>query len=94
MTDAAEADFAIIRFDTPFETLHPQWEVGSLPHEGSLAFPADDAALTALDSLPEDLPAIVAVNPDRPAIVAPLQDRGTAADGSDPLYPLHYPKEC
>ena len=49
--DPAEADYAIVRLQAPFEQLHPQYFFGAMQHEGSLAFPDDHPGLRALASL-------------------------------------------
>ena len=75
--DPAAADFALIRVDAPFETLHPQYIFGSLHHEGSLAFPSDHPALAVMEGLPAGLPLVVDAYLDRPAILTPLRDRAS-----------------
>jgi len=72
--DPAQAEMAIVRTASPHEILHPQYMFGSMHQEGSLAFPADNPAMTYLDSLPLDLPVAVDVQLDRPAILTPLKD--------------------
>ncbi|WP_341674805.1 glycoside hydrolase family 3 N-terminal domain-containing protein [Niveibacterium sp. SC-1] len=73
-----EADVAILRVSTPYETLHPNYMFGSFQHEGSLAFvdgSADYEAIKAAASVPKS---IVTVYMDRPAILTNVQDKASA----------------
>ncbi len=73
--NARDADVAIMRAKSPFETLHPNYTFGSVHQEGSLAFPADSPANKFMQSLPPDLPLIAEVQLDRPAILTPFKPR-------------------
>ena len=73
--NASEAEFAIVRTQSPFELLHPGYMFGSLHQEGSLAFPDDHPALAFLSGLPDELPVVADVQLDRPAILTPIRSR-------------------
>lgn len=73
--EPADADFAILRTQSPFELLHPGYMFGSMHQEGSLAFPDEHPALAFLSALPDDLPVVADVQLDRPAILTPIRDR-------------------
>ncbi|GGP22391.1 glycoside hydrolase family 3 protein [Silvimonas iriomotensis] len=73
-----DADVAILRVSTPYETLHPNYIFGSMQHEGSLAFvdgAADYEAIKAAAAAPKT---IVSVYMDRPAILTNVQDKTSA----------------
>jgi beta-glucosidase len=73
-----DADVAILRVSTPYETLHPNYMFGSMQHEGSLAFvdgAADYEAIKAAAAAPKS---IVSVYMDRPAILTNVQDKTSA----------------
>lgn len=73
-----DAEVAIIRTATPFETLHPYHFFGRMQHEGRLAFRAGDKAFDTLSALPAQLPVVFAVDMDRPAILTAVQQRAEA----------------
>ncbi|MEL1250945.1 glycoside hydrolase family 3 protein [Aurantiacibacter gilvus] len=77
VSNAAEADVAVVRTRSPSEMLHPQYIFGSMHQEGSLAFPSDHPALQFMNGLPADLPVIADVQLDRPAILVPFKDRAS-----------------
>ena len=76
--DIANADFAIVRADTPSEMLHPNHFFGSRYKEGRLNFEPGDPAYEALAQANEaGVPAMLAIFLDRPAVlteVLPLTD--------------------
>lgn len=74
----AEADVALVRASTPFETLHPWYFFGARQHEGRLDFRAGDKAFDMIAALPPKLPVVLAVDMDRPAILTALQARSAA----------------
>jgi len=74
----AEADVAIVRVATPFETLHPHHFFGALQHEGRLDFRDGDAAYEAIKQASAAVPTIVAVDLDRPAILTNVRTRAKA----------------
>lgn len=70
----AEADLALIRSATPWETLHPDYVFGAMQHEGSLAYPdthPDYQALLAAAGA--GVPVVFAVTMDRPAILGAVR---------------------
>ncbi len=76
--DVADADFAIVRADTPSEMLHPNHFFGSRYKEGRLNFEPGDPAYDALaQAEAAQVPAMLAIFLDRPAVlseVLPLTD--------------------
>ncbi|MEW2290901.1 glycoside hydrolase family 3 N-terminal domain-containing protein [Streptomyces sp. NPDC047841] len=72
--DPAEADFAILRLNTPFEPRPGVFE--SFFHAGRLDFPEDDLKkiLTLLDTVPT----IVVIHLERPAVIPEIADRSAA----------------
>jgi beta-glucosidase len=78
VTDAAQADVALLRLQAPFERLHPHHFFGAMQNEGRLDFRAGDAGFDALLALPPDLPAALAIDMDRPAILTNLRERADA----------------
>lgn len=73
-----DADVAIVRGSTPFETLHPWHFFGARQHEGRLDFRVGDKSFDAIAALPAGLPVVLAVDMDRPAILTALQGRTAA----------------
>ncbi|PZR33282.1 glycoside hydrolase family 3 protein [Caulobacter segnis] len=79
--DLAQADLAIIRTATPFQTLHPNFTFGSFQHEGDLSFKDGAADYEAIKAASAKIPTIVAVYLDRPAILANVRDKAAALIG-------------
>jgi beta-glucosidase len=78
-----EADVALLRVSTPYETLHPNYIFGSMQHEGSLAFADGNADYEAIKNAAQYAPkTIVTVYLDRPAILTNVQDKATAILGN------------
>jgi beta-glucosidase len=78
-----EADVALLRVSTPYETLHPNYIFGSMQHEGSLAFADGNADYEAIKTAAANAPkTIVTVYLDRPAILTNVQDKATAILGN------------
>lgn len=77
-TDAAQADVAIVRLESPFETLHPGYVFGAMQHEGNLAFRDGTKAYDEAVRLSAQLPTVVTVYLDRPAILTPLKGKARA----------------
>jgi beta-glucosidase len=79
VTDVAEADFAILRLDAPYEPRQGDF-LESLFHAGSLALPeAEEARLL---SIMAQVPTIMAIFLDRPAVIPRIaaQSAGLLAD--------------
>lgn len=72
VTRLEDADVALVRTATPFETLHPYHFFGSRQHEGRLDFRRDDADMRFVTDAAKHVPTIVAVEMDRPAILTAL----------------------
>ncbi|WP_087910589.1 glycoside hydrolase family 3 protein [Croceicoccus marinus] len=75
VSDPAEAELAVMRTVSPFETLHPNYMFGSMQQEGSLAFAPGSEPVKFVDGLPAGLPLVVEVQLDRPAILTPFRQR-------------------
>ena len=74
-----EADVALLRVSTPYETLHPGYVFGAMQHEGSLAFVDGNADYEAIKAAAASAPrTVVTVYMDRPAILTNVQDKATA----------------
>jgi beta-glucosidase len=73
-----DADVAILRVNTPYETLHPNYVFGAMQHEGSLAFVDGSADYEAIKQAAAAPKSIVSVYMDRPAILTNVQDKATA----------------
>ncbi|MDC0713793.1 hypothetical protein POL68_35330 [Stigmatella sp. ncwal1] len=70
-----EADVAIVRTVTPFETLHPGYVFGLMQHEGNLALEDGNADDELIQHVSAQVPTIVTGYLDRPAILPSLQDK-------------------
>ncbi|UAL09930.1 glycoside hydrolase family 3 protein [Caulobacter segnis] len=79
--DLAQADLAIIRVATPFQTLHPNYVFGSFQHEGDLSFKDGAPDYEAIKAASAKVPTIVAVYLDRPAILTNVRDKAAALIG-------------
>lgn len=79
--DLAQAELAIIRTATPFQTLHPNFTFGSFQHEGDLSFKDGAADYEAIKAASAKVPTIVAVYLDRPAILTNVRDKAAALIG-------------
>ncbi|WP_440979540.1 hypothetical protein ACQHGV_04115 [Sphingomonas pseudosanguinis] len=67
-----EAERALVRMTAPWRGEHTQYFYGAKQHEGSLAWAADDPALTAFRAVAAKVPTTAVVYLDRPAILTPL----------------------
>ncbi|MGK2909788.1 MAG: glycoside hydrolase family 3 protein [Sphingobium sp.] len=76
--DPAQADLALVRTATPFETLHPHHFFGARQHEGRLDFRADDKDVQAIARASAHVPTIVAIEMDRPAILTAIEPMARA----------------
>lgn len=63
------ADVALIRGNTPFELLHPNFFFGLRHHEGTLAFSNDNPDYQALLRASASVPTLLVLYLDRPAIL-------------------------
>jgi beta-glucosidase len=70
-----QADLALLRVAAPFETLHPNYMFGSMQHEGSLDFAADNPDYQVIERAAAKVPTIVTVYLDRPAILSKFNRR-------------------
>lgn len=78
-----EADVALLRVRTPYQTLHPNYIFGTMQHEGSLAFTDGNADYEAIKNAALRAPkTIVTVYLDRPAILTNVKDKATAILGN------------
>ena len=75
VTTPEEADVAILRTATPFETLHPQYVFGVWHHEGNLAFEDGNADYEEIKRVSAKVPTVVTVCLDRPAILTNVKDK-------------------
>ncbi len=75
VTNAADADVALLRIHAPYQSLHPTFFFGSFQHEGDLDFKDADSTFQMVKATAARVPTIVVVYLDRPAIltnIAPL----------------------
>ncbi|MEO5817912.1 MAG: glycoside hydrolase family 3 N-terminal domain-containing protein [Gemmatimonadaceae bacterium] len=72
VTDAANADVAVLRIKAPYQTLHPTFFFGAFQHEGDLDFKDADSTLALLKSTSAKVPTIIVINLDRPAILTAI----------------------
>ncbi len=79
--DMAQAELAVIRVATPFQTLHPNYTFGSFQHEGDLSFKDGAADYEAIKAASAKVPTVVAVYLDRPAILTNVRDKASALIG-------------
>lgn len=73
-----QAQVAILRVATPFETLHPTYLFGSFQHEGDLSFKDGAPDYEAIKTLSAAAPTVVGVYLDRPAILTNVRDKAAA----------------
>jgi beta-glucosidase len=74
----AEANVAVVRVSTPFETLHPHYFFGAIQHEGRLDFRDGDPGYEAIKQASAKVPTIVVVDLDRPAILTNVRAKAGA----------------
>jgi len=82
VNDPAEADFAIVRSETPSEMLHPNHFFGSRYKEGRLDFRDGDPAYEALKKASASVPTAFAVFLDRPAVLSNVRDKASVILGN------------
>jgi beta-glucosidase len=73
-----QADIAIVRTSTPFETLHPNHFFGAQHHEGRLDFRDGEPGYEAIKRASAAVPTIVVIDMDRPAILTNIRDKARA----------------
>lgn len=78
VTDAAEADVAIVRAQAPYQILHPNFMFGSFLHEGDLDFKDGHPDYELIKKVSAATPTVVSVYLDRPAILTNLRDTAAA----------------
>jgi len=78
---AAAADVAILRIQSPHETLHPGYFFGSRQQEGALDFEADGPGLRLITETSRTTPTVVVITLDRPAILTQIGSKATALIG-------------
>lgn len=81
VVELEQAELALIRVATPFETLHPGYFFGSRHHEGRLDFRPGDAGHDLVDRTSRRVPTVVIVHLDRPAILTGLKEKANAILG-------------
>jgi len=77
-----DADVAIVRVAAPYQLLHPQYFLGGLFHEGSLAFEPGQEDYDTIARLSTRVPTIVTIFLDRPAILTALTGKTRAIVGN------------
>lgn len=77
VSDLADADFAIVRSETPSEMLHPHHFFGSRYKEGRLDFRSGDPSYEALKQASAHVPTAFAIFLDRPAVLTNVRDKAT-----------------
>ena len=78
VTDPAQADFAIFRFSTPSEKLHPNHFFGSRQNEGRVSFREDDEKYLQMLAVSQQVPTILSVFLERPMIMGELNNTAGA----------------
>lgn len=73
-----KADVVVVRLNAPYEQNHKNYFFGTMHHEGSLAFPANDKDIAFIAQASKKHPVIVSVYLDRPAILTPLKQYASA----------------
>jgi len=76
------ADMAIIRANTPYEILHPNYVFGRMHHEGDLSFKEGNAEYERFIEASSVVPTIVTVFLDRPAILTSISEGAAALLGN------------
>jgi beta-glucosidase len=77
-----DADLALIRTVTPFETLHPNYFFGARQHEGDPGFHDGNADYEAINAASAKAPTAVTIYLDRPAILTNVKDKVAALLGN------------
>lgn len=82
VTTSAEADFALVRLNAPYQQPHMNYFFGSRHQEGDLDFKDGNADFEAFKSAANAVPTIVAVYLARPAILTGIRDQAGAILGN------------
>lgn len=84
VTDASQADVAIMRLAAPFQLLHPGYVFGQFLHEGSLTFSDSNPDLADFTRVSAKLgvPTVAVVYLDRPAVLTPVKQHARAVFAS------------
>lgn len=77
-----DADLALLRTATPFETLHPNYFFGARQHEGDLSFHDGNADYEAIKAASAKVPTVVTIYLDRPGILTNVKDKVAALVGN------------
>lgn len=77
-----DADLALVRAETPFERLHPNYFFGARQHEGDLSFKDGNADYEAIKAASAKVPTVVTIYLDRPAILTNVKDKVAALLGN------------
>jgi len=77
-----DADLALVRAETPFERLHPNYFFGARQHEGDLSFKDGNADYEAIKAASAKVPTVVTIYLDRPAILTNVKDKIAALLGN------------
>ena len=80
--DPKKADIAIIRANTPYQILHPDYVFGRMQHEGDLSFKDGNDEYELIKKTSAVVPTIVTVYLDRPAILSNIIDKADAVLGN------------
>ena len=80
--DPEQADIAIIRANTPYQILHPDYVFGRMQHEGDLSFKDGNDEYELIKKTSAVVPTIVTVYLDRPAILSNIIDKADAILGN------------
>lgn len=78
VTDAADADVALVRIQAPFQQPHPGFTFGSMQHEGDLDFKEGHPDYELIKTVSATTPTFVSIYLDRPAILTNIRDKVAA----------------
>ena len=81
VSNAKEADVAIVHAPAPFQSEHPGYFFGSRQHEGRLNFIETDAGYVELQHLSGKVPVVFVTTLERPLLLANVKDRVTSLVG-------------
>lgn len=75
VSDIANASVVIVRVNTPFQTLYPNFFISRFQHAGDLDFKDENDDLRFITEAAKHVPVIVDVNLDRPAILTNIRKK-------------------